>query len=95
MTVCKTVRKKRFALCYGTDVHVCAVCSVCAVCLIETLVYCGQMVVWIRMPLGTEVGLGPGNIVLDEDPAPFTERGKAAPTFGPLCSGTVAHLSNC
>jgi len=24
------------------------------------------------MPLGTEVGLGPGNFVLDSDPAPLT-----------------------
>ena len=25
---------------------------------------------WIKMPLGTELGLGPDNIVLDGDPAP-------------------------
>jgi len=25
---------------------------------------------WIKMPLGKEVGLGPGDIVLDGDPAP-------------------------
>jgi len=25
---------------------------------------------WIKMPLGTEVGLCPGDIVLDGDPAP-------------------------
>jgi len=31
-----------------------------------TLVYCGQTVGWIKMPLGTEVG--PGYIVLDGDP---------------------------
>ena len=36
---------------------------------IRDRVYCGQMVGWIRMPLGTAVGLGPGDIVLD-DPAP-------------------------
>ena len=30
----------------------------------------GQMAGWIKMPLGTEVGLGPGHIVLDGDPAP-------------------------
>jgi len=30
------------------------------------------------MPLGTEVGLGPGDIVLDEDPALPAERGTAA-----------------
>jgi len=35
------------------------------------LVYCGQTVGWIKMPLGTMVGLGPGNIVLDADPAPL------------------------
>ena len=29
--------------------------------------YCGQTAGWIKVPLGTEVGLGPGNIVLDED----------------------------
>ena len=32
--------------------------SVCPVCLFVTLVYCGQIVGWIRMPLGIEVGLG-------------------------------------
>jgi len=31
--------------------------------------YCGQTVKWIKMPLGTEVGLGPDNIVLDGNPA--------------------------
>jgi len=35
------------------------------------------------MPLGTEVGLGPGDIVLDWDPAPPSPEkgGTAAPTF--------------
>jgi len=28
-------------------------------------VHCGQMAGWIMMPLGTEVNLGPGDIVLD------------------------------
>jgi len=46
------------------------------------MVYCGQTAGWIKMPLGTEVGLGPGVIVLDGDPAP--QRGTApAPIFGP------------
>jgi len=31
------------------------------------------------MALGTEVGLGPGHIVLDGDPDLLTERGTAAP----------------
>ena len=35
------------------------------------------------MPLGTELGLGQGGIVLDEDTATRTERGTAAPTFRP------------
>ena len=43
----------------------------CPVCLSVTLVYCGQTVGWIKMTLGTEVGLGPGDIVLDGDPAPL------------------------
>jgi len=33
-------------------------------------VYYGQTAGWTKMPLGTEVGLGPGHIVLDGDPAP-------------------------
>jgi len=53
---------KRFALFYRT-----VVCPLCPV-LSVTMVYCGQTVRWIRMPLGTEVGLGPGDIVLDGDP---------------------------
>jgi len=60
-------------------------CPVClCVCLIETLVYCGQTVAWIKTKLGTAVGLGPGHIVLDGDPAPSPKRGTAVPTiFGP------------
>jgi len=33
-------------------------------------VYCGQTAAWIKMTLGTEVGVGPDDIVLDGDPAP-------------------------
>jgi len=36
------------------------------------------------MPLGTEVGLGPGHIVLDGDPAPPLQRGTAPPSFRPM-----------
>jgi len=35
------------------------------------------------MPLAIELGLDPGDIVLDEDPAPPTETGIVAPLFGP------------
>ena len=34
--------------------------------------YCGQTAGWIKMPLGTEVGLSPGNFVLDVDSASST-----------------------
>jgi len=38
------------------------------------------------MPLGTKVGLGPGHVVLDGDPAPL-RKGHRPPIFGPclLC----------
>jgi len=49
---------------------------VCLSWLSVTLVYCGQTVRWIRMPLGTEIGLDPGHIVLDGNPAPSTEWAK-------------------
>ena len=42
----------------------CPQCPVLSV-LTVTLVYCGQTVAWIKMKLGMEVGLGPGQIVLD------------------------------
>jgi len=35
------------------------------------------------MPLDMEVGLGPGHIVLDGDPAPPLESGTVAPIFWP------------
>jgi len=33
-------------------------------------VYCGQTARWIKMPLDREIGVGPGDIVLDGYPAP-------------------------
>ena len=49
----------------------------------STHVYCSQMAAWIKMPLGTEVGLGPDDIVLDGDPAhpPPPKGGRAPPIF--------------
>jgi len=49
-------------------------------CMSVTLVYCSQTVEWIKMLLSTEVGLSPGDIVLDVDQLPH-ERGTAAPSF--------------
>jgi len=34
------------------------------------------------MKLGQQVGLGPGHIVLDGDPAPLSQRGTSPPLFG-------------
>ena len=46
------------------------------------LVYCGQTVGWIKIPLCTAVGLGTDVTVLDGDQLPLYERGTAAaPTF--------------
>jgi len=45
---------------------------------------CGQTVRWIKMPLGKEVGLGPGHIVLDDDPVGTQHRHSSpSPLFGP------------
>ena len=38
---------------------------------------------WIKMQLGTEVGLGPGDIVLDGYPAPPNKGQSTPPLFGP------------
>jgi len=45
-------------------------------------VYCGQMVGWMKRPLGTEVDLGSGHIVLDGVPAP-AKGAQQPPIFGP------------
>jgi len=42
------------------------------------------------MPLGMEVGLGPGNVVLDGDPAPPKKRTQQPPTFRPMYCGQTA-----
>ena len=57
--------------------------SVCPVLscpdLSVTLVYCGQTVGRIKMKLGMQVGLGPGHIVLDRDPACLPKKGAEPP----------------
>ena len=49
-------------------------------------VYCGQTDGWIKTELGMEVGLGPGHIVLDGDPAPLPKNAAEplSPIFGPF-----------
>jgi len=72
-------------------------CPVCFSCLSVTMVYCGQTVGLIKMPLGTEVGLGQRDIVLDKDPAPPRKEAQQPSHFSAhvYCGQTVAHLSNC
>ena len=58
-------------------------------------VYCGQMAGWMKTPVGMDVDLGPGHIVLDGVPAP-TKRAQQPPYFRPMSIvATVAHLSYC
>ena len=75
---------KRFALCYQT-----IVCLSCRSVLSVTLVYCGQTVGRMKMKLGMQVGLGPGHIVLDWDPAarPHSPKVGGAPNFWPISVG--------
>jgi len=82
-----------FALCYRTVVCL----SSLSACLSVTLVYCSQTVGWIKMPLDTEVGLGPGDIVLGGEPALPQKGHSRAPHFlaHVYCAQTVADLSSC
>ena len=61
---------------------------VLSVRLSVTLVYCGQTETtgWIKMPLGKEIGLDPGHIVLDGDPPPTLRcpQNGGTPNFWPM-----------
>jgi len=53
--------------------------------------HCGQTVGRIKMKRGTQVGLGPGHIVLDGDPIPPPQRGTAPTQFSAhICCGQMA-----
>jgi len=52
-------------------------------------VYCGQTAGWIRMPLGAEVGLSPGDTVLDGVPAP-PPKGTQPPIFAHVYCGETS-----
>jgi len=61
-------------------------------------VCCGQTAGCIKMPLGTEVDLGPGNIVLDGDaapPPPPKKGGHSTPSCGPCIVAKRLHGSRC
>ena len=57
-------------------------CLSCLSCLWHWCI-CGQTVGRIKMKLGMEVGLGPGHIVLDGDPASPPKKGQRPTIFGP------------
>jgi len=52
--------------------------------LSPTLVYFGQTVGCIKIKLGTQVGLGPGNIVSNGDTAPPLLKGDSPPNVRPI-----------
>jgi len=58
-------------------------------------VCCGQMAAWIRMPLGMEIGLSPGDFVLDGTQPPLPKRGAGpSPQFSPhvYCGQTAGWI---
>jgi len=55
--------------------------------LVDALYLVGR----IKMKLGMQVGVGPGHIVLDGDPAPLQHRGTAPTQFlAHICCGQMA-----
>ena len=46
-------------------------------------VYRGQTAGWMKTPLGREVDLDPGHIVLHRDPAPIAKGAQHPPLYGP------------
>jgi len=52
--------------------------------------YCGQMAGCIKMPLGIEVGLRPGDLVLDGDPAPLPKNGRSPQFLAHVYCGQTA-----
>jgi len=72
-TVCKTVSPMLSLSCRS-----CLPCPVLSVCNVGVL--------WqndIKMKVGVQVGLAPGHIVLDGDPAPASPTGHIPQIFGP------------
>ena len=65
-----------------------SVCPVLSV-LSATLVYCGQTVGRIKMKLSIQVGLGPGHILLDGDPAPPPPKRHSPQFSARICCGQM------
>ena len=48
------------------------------------IVRCGQTAGWTKMPLGMDLGIGPGDFVFEGDPATLRKKGTPPPpNFGP------------
>jgi len=62
--------------------------SVCPV-LSVTFVHCGQTVGGIKLKLGVQVGLVPGHIMLDGDPAPPPPKGYSPQFSVHICCGQM------
>ena len=63
-------------------------------CLSVTFMHCGQTVGPIKMKLGMPVGLSPGHIVLDGDPAPPPLKGHSPQFSTHICCGQMAGWIN-
>jgi len=67
VTFCVSRRRRKM---YCGHARLCVCMSVC-VSVFSAHVYCGQTAGWMKLVLGMEVGLSPGDFVLDGDPVPF------------------------
>jgi len=52
--------------------------------------FCGQTTGWIKVALGTEVGLSPGDFVLDGNAAPPQKMGRSSQFFAHVYCGQTA-----
>jgi len=57
--------------------------------------YCVQTALWVKMALGTEVGLSLGDFVLDGDPTPSPKGRRSPPVIGPCIVAKRLHGSRC
>jgi len=58
----------------------------------SALVRCCQSAAWIKMPLGTEVGFGPGDIALDWDSTPLPKKHSSPHFSAYVCCSQTAGL---
>jgi len=85
-TLCSPVTETTHVFCtvFGATVHKTVHPMLLDHCLsvCPFVLSCGQMVAW-TMPIGMELGHGPGHIALDGNPAPIAKGAQPSPIFGP------------